>query len=188
MSSHAPTSLTSTTHPDPTLLVLKHEAFANVLTRIGEARQNHDYLPVPEFGVCVVMHHVGPTGGFCPRCDQMGGMVSHLRRVILDDEFANYEFNYRGMCELPGVSSKRSLPAGMATAVEPDLSTMQVGYTELAEIFTDVIHKPLPPTQEAFLELLVTRNILSHRFEGASQGDPRAPADVSNPQTIAHIA
>ena len=170
------------------LLVLTQEALGNVLTRIGEARHNYDYHPVPEFGVCAVMHHVGPKGGFCPRCDQMGGFTSRLRRVTLGEEYANYDFHYRGLCDLPGVSSKRALPAGTATAVEPDLYSLQVGLLQLTEIFTDVIHEPLPATQEDFLELLVTRNILSHRFEGASQGDPRAPADVSNPQTIAPIA
>ena len=169
------------------LLVLNLDALSDVITRLSAVRQNYDSFPVPEFGVCAALHYVGPKGGFCPICDQMY-MDSRLHSVILDDEFASYEFNYRGMSELPGVGDKMYLPAGTATAVEPDFPPIHVGYAELAEIFTDVLEEPIPSTTSAFTNLLVTKNILSYRFEDASQGDPRAPADVSNPQTIAPLA
>ena len=119
------------------------------------------YRDVAEFGVCAVMHCVGPRGGYCVVCDDCGISDSRLMEVEMEgDDLADYAFNYLALGDADGVKITRMIRASTDTTVGADCPTHFVSSMDLWELYNDIIGCRFPPANDELIRIFVNRGIL----------------------------
>jgi hypothetical protein len=135
------------------------ERFLTVNGWIGDPLDS--YKEVTDFGVCAVMHCVGPRGGYCVICDEMGISNSRLMAVEMEgDELADYTFGYLGLGEADGVNITRMIRHNTDTTVGAGCPTLYVSQFELWELYTDVMGGRLPNKENELIRIFVDKGIL----------------------------